>query len=91
MLEQIQDKFNLLFLNKKEKTYYRACDGCKSTTDLALAILLIAPDLIWSKEYAFRGSDHLSIILREERKNSTKQQQRWSTNTANWTQIKKAL
>ena len=40
------DRYNLLCLNKKEETYYRAYnasyhDGCKSTIDLTLANLMI--------------------------------------------------
>ena len=50
MLEKIFNRYNLLCLNEKEKTYYRAFDGCKLTIDLTLANLMIAPKYKWSKE-----------------------------------------
>ena len=56
------DKFNLLCLNEKEETYYRAFDGIKSNIDLTLTSITIAPEYRWSKEYELRGSDHFSII-----------------------------
>ena len=37
----------------KKKIYYRAYDGCKSTIDLTLANLTIAPDYKWRKGYKF--------------------------------------
>ena len=42
--------------------------------------------MIWRKKYNLRGSDHFPIILRNEKENTTKQQQRWSIRKANWTQ-----
>ena len=44
MLEKILDSYDLLCLNEKEETYYRAYDGCKSTIDLTLVNLSIAPE-----------------------------------------------
>ena len=41
---EILDRFNLLCLDEKEKTYYKAYDGCKLTIDLTLANLMIAPE-----------------------------------------------
>ena len=41
MLEKILDRFDLLCLNKKEETQYRAYNGFKST---------IASEYKWSKE-----------------------------------------
>ena len=43
-MEEILDRFNILCLNEKEKTYYRAYDSCKMTIDLTLADLKIAPE-----------------------------------------------
>ena len=34
MMEKILDRYNLLCINKKEETYYRAFDGSKLTIDL---------------------------------------------------------
>ena len=76
MLEKILARFNLL--KRKEKTYYRAYDGCKSTINLTLANLTIAPEYKWSKKYELWGSDHFPIIIEDEREVSTKQQKRWS-------------
>ena len=89
ILENILDRFNLLCLNEKEETYYRAYDGKKSTIDLTLTSTTIAPEYRWSKEYKLRGSDHFPIILEDEREFSIKQQQRWSIGRANWTQFQK--
>ena len=44
--QKIQDKFNLLCLNEKEETYYRAYEGCKSTIDLTFANISIASEMI---------------------------------------------
>ena len=41
MMEKILDRYNLLCIMKKEETYYRANNGCKSTIDLTLANLTI--------------------------------------------------
>merc|ERR1711976_637296 len=65
ILENILDKFNLLCLNEKEETYYRAFDGIKSTIDLTLTSITIAPEYSWSKEYELRGSDYFPIFLEE--------------------------
>ena len=46
MLEQILNKFYLLCLNEKKETYYRANDDCKSTIDLTLVYISIAPKVI---------------------------------------------
>ena len=84
ILENILDKFNLLCLNEKEETYYRAFDGIKSTIDLTLTSITIAPEYRWSKEYELRGSDHFPIFLEDEKETCIIQQQRWSTGRANW-------
>ena len=89
MLEQILHKFNLLCMNKIEETYYKAYDDWKSIIDLTLANITIAPELISSKEYDLRGSHHFLIIIRKERKNSTKHQQRWRIKRANLIQFQK--
>ena len=39
MLENVLDRNNLLCLNEKKETYYRAYNGCKSTIDQTLANL----------------------------------------------------
>ena len=78
ILEKIIDRYNLLCLNKKKETYYRANDGCKSIIDPTLANLTIAPEYKWSKKYELWGSDHFPIIIEDEREVSTKQQKRWS-------------
>ena len=44
MFQKILDRFNLLCLNEKEETYYRAYNGCEFTLDLTLANLTIAPE-----------------------------------------------
>ena len=49
MMEKILNIYNLLCINKKEVTYYRAFDGRKSTIDLTIASQAIAPELEWSK------------------------------------------
>ena len=87
ILENILDKFNLLCLNEKEETYYRAFDGIKSTIDLTLTSITIAPEYRWSKEYELKGSDHFPIFLEDEREISIKQQQRWNIGRANWMQF----
>ena len=74
MLEKIQDKFNLLCLNEKEETYYRAFNGSKSAIDLAIASLALTPQFKWTKEYELRRSDHFPIIIEDERGVSIKQQ-----------------
>ena len=43
MLEKFLDEFNILCLNEKEETYYRAFNGSKSTIDLAITNLALAP------------------------------------------------
>ena len=68
MLERIFNRFNLLCLNEKEETYYRAYDGRKSRIDLTLANLTIAPKYKRSKEYKLGESDHFTIIIEDERK-----------------------
>ena len=78
MLEKILDRLNLLCINKKEETYYRAYNGCKLTIDLTLSNLTIVPEYKWSKEFKLRGSDHFPIIIEDEREIFTKQHQRWS-------------
>ena len=78
MMGKILNRYNLLCINKKEETYYRAFEGNKLTIDLTSVSLTIAQELEWSKEYELRGSDHFLIIIEEERKISMKQQQRWS-------------
>ena len=40
-------------------------------------------------EYEFRGSDHFSIIIEDEREVPNKQQQRWSIGRANWMQFQR--
>ena len=50
MMEKIIDRYNLLCINKKEETYYRAFDSSKLTEDRTIASLTIAPELEWSKE-----------------------------------------
>ena len=44
MFEKILNRYNLFCLNEKEVTYYRSHYGCKSTIDLTLANLTIAPE-----------------------------------------------
>ena len=73
---KILDRFNLLCLNEKEETYYKAYNDCKLTIDLTLANLPITPEYKWSKEYKLRGSDHFPIIIEGEREVSIKQNQR---------------
>ena len=63
MQEKILDKYNLLCLNEKEENYYRANYVYKSTIDLTLAKLMIAPEYKWSEDYNVRGSDHFLIII----------------------------
>ena len=60
-MEKIFDNYNFLCINKKEETYYRAFDSRKSTIDLAIASLMIATEIEWSKEYELRF-----IILKQE-------------------------
>ena len=50
-MKKIFDRYNLLCINKKEETYYRAFEGRKLTIDLTIASLMIALELEWSKEY----------------------------------------
>ena len=68
MLDKMPDRFNLLCNNKKVETYYRPYDGCKSTIDLTLINLTVAPEYKWRKKY-----NHFPIIIEDERKISTKQ------------------
>ena len=63
--KKIRYKYNLFCLNKKEETYYRTYDGCKSTIDITLANLLIAPEITCSKEY-LRSCDHFPTTLKDE-------------------------
>ena len=86
---KILHRYNLLCLNKKEETYYRAYNGCKLTIVLTLANLKIAPEYKWCKEYELGRSDHFPIIIEDEREVSTKQQQRWSIRRANWVHFQK--
>ena len=67
MLEKILDRFNILYLNEKEETYYRAYNGYKSTIDLPLPNLTKAPEYKLNKEYDF------PIIIEDEKEVSTKQ------------------
>ena len=46
MLEHILDKFNLLYLNEKEKTNYKAYD------------CILASEMKWSKDYDLKSSGH---------------------------------
>ena len=48
MIEKILYIYNLLCLNEKV-TYCRAYNGSKSTIDLTLTNLTIAPEYKWSK------------------------------------------
>ena len=66
-IDKILDRYNLLCINKKEETYYKAFDSSKSTINLTVANPMIALELEWSKEYELRGSDHFTIIIEEER------------------------
>ena len=84
MMEEILNRYNLLCINKKEKTYYRAFVDSKSTIDLTFSSLTIAPKLEWSKDYELEGNDHFPKIIEEEREVAMKQQQRWSIGRANW-------
>ena len=63
---------------KEKKTYYRAYNGCKSTIDLTLANLTIAPEYKSSKKYEL-----FPIIIDDEREDSTKQNQKWSIGREN--------
>ena len=83
MLEKILDRHNLLCLNEKEETYYRAYDGCKSTIDLTFSNLTIA------SEYKLSRSEYLPIIIKDEKEVSTKQHQGWSVGSANLMQFQK--
>ena len=62
-MEKIINRYNLLCIKKKEEIYYRALDGRKSTIDLTITSLTIAPELIWSKEFELRESNHFPIII----------------------------
>ena len=73
MIEKILNRYNFLYINKEEETYYRAFDGNKSTIDLTVASLTIGLELEWSKEYELG-----------ERDVPMKQQQRWNKGRANW-------
>ena len=53
MVEKLLDRYNHLYIHKKEETY-RAFDGNKSTIDLTIDNLMIAPKPEWSKEYELR-------------------------------------
>ena len=66
ILEKILNRYNPLYLNEKEKTYYIAYNGCKSTIDLTLANLTIATEHKCSKEYNLRGSDYFPVIIEDE-------------------------
>ena len=66
MIEKILNRYNFLYINKEEETYYRAFDGSKSKIELTIASLTIALELEWSKEYELGGSDHLDIIIEDE-------------------------
>ena len=81
---KILDRYNLLCLNEKEETYYRAYDYCKLTIDLTLANLTIILEYKWSKEYKLRGSNYFPIMIEDEIEVFTKQHQRWSIGRANW-------
>ena len=56
-----------MYLNENKETYYNAYNGCKSTVDLTLANLIIAPEYKWNKEYKLGGNDHFSIVIEQER------------------------
>ena len=49
MMEIILDRYNLMCINKKEETYYRALHGRKSTMNLTIASLMIAQNLNGTK------------------------------------------
>ena len=51
--------------------------------------ITIVPEMIWSKDYDLKDSSYFPINQREERENSTKQQQGWRTKKANWIQFQK--
>ena len=89
MIEKILNRYNLLCINNKEETYYRAFDGCKWTIKLTIASLTITLELEWSKNYELRGSDHFAIIEEKQKEISMKQHQSWSIGRANWTQFQK--
>ena len=55
-MEKIFDRYNLLCINQKEETYYRAFDSSKLTIDFTITSQTIALELEWSKEYELRGS-----------------------------------
>ena len=71
---KIHDRHNLLYINKKEETYYRAFNSSKSIINLTIVSLTVAPELEWSKEYELKEIDHFFIIIEEEREVSTNQQ-----------------
>ena len=60
--EKMSTRYNLLCLNDKKETYYRANDGCKLTINLTLANLTIVSEYKWIKEYKFKGSEHFPIM-----------------------------
>ena len=64
---KFHDIYNLLCINKREETFYRAFDGSNSTIDLTIASLTIALELEWSKEYELGGSDYFPIIIEDNR------------------------
>ena len=69
--------------------YYREYDGCKLTIDLTLDNLTLSPDNKWSKKYKLSGSDLFPIIIEDERKVPTKQNQRWSIERTNGMQFQR--
>ena len=51
--------------------------------------LMIAPVYKWRKQYKLRGSDHFPIIIENWQEVSTKQDLRWSIESANYMQFQK--
>ena len=49
MMEKILDRYNLMCINKKEETYYRAFESSKLTIDLTIDSLTIAQNLNGAK------------------------------------------
>ena len=72
-----------------DKTYYRAYNGCKSTIDLTLANLTIAPEYKWNKEYDLRGIGHFFIIIEDKREVSHKKKQRRILGRSVWYNFRK--
>ena len=68
MREKFFNRYNLICINEKEETHYRAYDGCKSTIDLTIINLTIAPEYKWSKEYELQNPNQVNVEWMQESK-----------------------